>query len=238
MSSKAMLVLGCAALMLGLLAATDASAQATCSEQATCPKAATCAQAGAGEWIPLFDGKDLEGWQNARDPKAENKWFVEDGAMTNQTHANDIGTTANYKDFELSLEYKLVKDGNSGVYLRGRVEIQILDSYGKQEVGKGDNGAIYDKFVPLVNASKPAGEWNQLDACYVGDTLCVKLNGQVVQAKTKITEVTGGALPGGVDEAGPIMLQGDHGKIWFRNIKVRPLPEDACAAGACPYMKK
>ncbi len=173
-------------------------------------------------WIALFDGTSLDAWQNARRPKAKNTWSIEDDAMTNVRHGHDIATKAQFKDFDLKLEYKTVKDGNSGVYLRGRIEIQILDSYGKEEVGKSDDGAIYDKFAPLVNASKPAGEWNQLEATYVGDTLTVKLNGRLIHDKLKIKQLTGGALPGKVNDPGPLMLQGDHGKVWFRNVKIRP----------------
>jgi len=189
------------------------------------------------EWIPLFNGKDLTGWQNARDPKAENHWGVEDGALTNLKtghDGNDISTTESFKDFCLKLEYKTVPKGNSGVYLRGRVEVQVLDSFGKNPPGKGDDGAIYDQFAPKENASKPAGEWNTLEATYRGDTVTVTLNGKVVQDKVKITSVTGGALAGGVDEPGPLMLQGNHGKVWYRNIMIRPCP----AEGACPVEKK
>lgn len=177
-------------------------------------------------WIPLFNGKDLTGWQNARQPSGENKWKAEDGALTNVAtghDGNDIATTEKFKDFDLKLEYKTVKDGNSGVYLRGRVELQVLDSFGKNPPGKGDDGAIYDQFPPKVNASKPVGEWNTLEASYVGDQVTAKLNGQVIQDKQQIVKVTGGALPGGLNEAGPLMLQGNHGKVWYRNIMVKPL---------------
>jgi hypothetical protein len=171
----------------------------------------------------LFDGASLTGWQNARDAEGENQWFVEDGALTNEEHANDIASVGGWRNFELSLEYRIVEGGNSGVYLRGRVEVQILDSYGKKELEPSDNGGIYGQFAPLVNASKPAGEWNTLEAHYVGDRLTVKLNGQEVLHAVQIVGVTGGALPGDVNDPGPIMLQGDHGKIWFRNIKIRPI---------------
>jgi len=187
--------------------------------------ASCCSVISEGDegWIKLFNGECLEGWQNARKPDTANKWSVDDGALTNADHGNDIATVKTFKDFELKLEYKTVKNGNSGVYLRGRVEVQVLDSYGKKELSTGDDGGIYGQYAPLVNASKPAGEWNLLEACYVGDTLCVKLNGKVVQDKVKIAKVTGGALPGGVNEAGPLMLQGDHGKVWYRNIMIRPI---------------
>lgn len=182
-----------------------------------------CGDGEAGGWKKLFNGKDLEGWQNARKPGAENKWSVEGGAMTNAEHGNDIATVETFEDMQLKLEYKTVKGGNSGVYLRGRVEIQVLDSYGKGKLSTGDDGGIYGQYAPLVNASKPAGQWNTLEAQYVGDSLTVKLNGKLVQDGVKITKVTGGALPGGVNEAGPLMLQGDHGKVWYRNIMVRPI---------------
>lgn len=195
---------------------------------------------GGEGWVKLFNGSDLEGWRNAREPRAENKWLIEDGAMTNVEHGHDIATVKSFKDFGLRLEYKTVPGGNSGVYLRGRIEVQVLDSFGKQKPGKGDDGAIYDQFAPLVNASKPVGEWNQLEACIVGDTLTVKLNGQVIHDKRKISEVTGGALPGKVTDAGPLLLQGDHGKVWYRNIEICETSgqqaKACCAAGdgTCP----
>lgn len=201
------------ALLLTLLAAVPAL-----------PAAAS--EADDEGWIALFNGKDLTGWQNARKADAENKWLVEDGCLTNEHHANNIGTVEQFKDFDLKLEYKIVAHGNSGTYLRGRIEIQILDSFGKKELGTGDDGGIYGQYVPKVNASNPAGEWNKLEATYVGDTLTAKLNGKVVQDGVKITKVTGGALRGGVNEPGPLMLQGDHGKIWFRNILIRPHPAE------------
>ncbi len=181
-------------------------------------------------WISPFDGKDLKGWQNARDAKAENKWAAEDGTLTNLVtghDGNDIATVDTFKDFEIKLEYKTVKGGNSGVYLRGRVELQVLDSFGKNPPGKGDDGAIYDQFPPKENASKPVGEWNTLEASYIGDVVNAKLNGKVIHDKQQVVKVTGGALPGGVNEAGPIMLQGNHGKVWYRNIMIKPLDKKA-----------
>lgn len=176
-------------------------------------------------WISLFDGSTLEGWRNARAPRAENKWFVEDGAMTNVDHGNDIATVKRFKDFDVKLEFKTVPEGNSGVYLRGRIEIQVLDSYGKEEVTNQDNGAIYGQFAPKINASRPAGEWNQLEATIIGDEVTVRLNGIIIHDRQKLTEVTGGALPGKVTDPGVLLLQGDHGKVWYRNIMIREIPE-------------
>ena len=185
-----------------------------------------CASAAEAGWVSLFNGKDLTGWQNARNAQGENKWKAEDGALTNTAtghDGNDIATVEKFKDFELKIEYKTVKDGNSGVYLRGRIELQVLDSFGKNPPGKGDDGAVYDQFPPKVNATKPVGEWNTLEVSYIGDVLTAKLNGQVIHDKQQIAKVTGGALAGGVDEAGPLMLQGNHGKVWYRNITIKPL---------------
>jgi hypothetical protein len=181
----------------------------------------TAAPAPEKGWIALFDGKTLTGWVNGRNPSAENRWTVEDGAMTNVAHGNDIATTQTFKDFDLKLEFKTVKEGNSGIYLRGREEIQVFDSFGKTEVGKADCGAIYDQYAPLANPCKAPGEWNTVEASYVGDTITAKLNGVLILDKVKITKPTGGALPGGVGDPGPLLLQGDHGKVWYRNIQIR-----------------
>ena len=216
--------LTCACILLAVLALCFPAGAA---EEGPASEAEKPASDSKAEWISLFNGKDLTGWQNARNPKAENKWLVEDGCLTNKSHANNIATVVQFKDLALKLEYKIVPHGNSGTYLRGRVEIQILDSHGKKELAHGDDGGIYGLFPPKVNASKPVGEWNQLEAVYRGDTLTVKLNGKVVQDAVKIATVTGGALPGGVNEPGPIMLQGDHGKIWFRNIMIKPFRENS-----------
>ena len=225
--------------MVAVALAAVAIAPAAWTEQGNSAGTSCPAAASADGWVTLFDGQNLDCWQNARRPKSENKWLIEDDTMTNQDHANDIGTKCQFKDFDLQLEYKIAKNGNSGVYLRGRIEVQILDSHGKEKISSHDDGGIYDKFAPLVNASKPAGEWNQLETAYVGDRLTVKLNGQLVLDDQQITELTGGALPGGVNDPGPLMLQGDHGKISFRNIKVRPqngkLP--GCAATCCAAAK-
>jgi len=175
------------------------------------------------EWVSLFNGEDLTGWRNARDPSGDITWTVEDGAMTNVEHGHDIATVDFFKDFDLRLEYKTVPGGNSGVYLRGRIEIQVLDSFNEPEPGTGSDGAVYGQFPPLVKASKPAGEWNLLEVTLIGNKLTAKLNGQVIHDNREITQVTGGALPGGVEDPGPLMLQGDHGKVWYRHIEIRPI---------------
>jgi len=185
---------------------------------------AAFAQDEFGKWVSIFNGKDLTGWQNARDPGAENQWIVQDGALTNRKRGvNDIATTDSWRDFELHVEYKTVRRGNSGVYLRGRVEVQILDSFGKKEVGDGDAGGVYGQHAPKVNSVKRAGEWNSFDIRLIDNMLHVVHNGKTIHDNVMLTDVTGGALPGALNDSGPLMFQGDHGKVWFRNIKIRPL---------------
>ncbi|MBI4557969.1 MAG: DUF1080 domain-containing protein [Candidatus Hydrogenedentes bacterium] len=190
------------------------------------------AEADTEGWITLFNGNDFTGWQHGRQPGAEVKWTIEDGAMTNVAHGHDIATVDQFQDFELSIEWKTVPKGNSGVYLRGRIEVQVLDSYGVEKPDTGDNSGIYGQFAPKVNASKPVGEWNLLEAKIVGDEVTVKLNGQVVHDKQKLTDVTGGAVPGKLTDAGPLLLQGDHGKVWYRTIKLRPIKAEATSKPA------
>lgn len=180
--------------------------------------------ADADGWITLFDGKTLNGWQNARQPGNDHFWTVEDDVMVNdEDNGRDLATVANFKDFELQIEYKTIPHGNSGVYLRGRVEVQILDSHGKEKLDKGDAGAVYDQYAPLENASLAPGEWHKFEIRYVDDKLTVKLNDKLVQDNVTISKETGGALRRGVNEPGPIMLQGDHGKTWFRNVRIKPI---------------
>jgi len=183
-----------------------------------------------GKWISLFNGKDTTGWIHAKsaDPIA---WKVEDGALTNgKDGAQDACTVDEFGDYELELDYKVPPKGNSGVYLRGQVEVQVFDSHGKTKGEPTDAGAIYGGHVPLRMASKPAGEWNQYRILHIGHHITVWHNGVLIQDNTFVDKATGGAMQKHpkTDKAmdirrGPLMLQGDHGKVWFRNIRIRPL---------------
>lgn len=182
------------------------------------------AQDEFGEWATLFNGKDLTGWQNAHVARAENLWTAEDGCLTNvRPGVNDIATVERWRDFELHIEYKIPPGGNSGVYLRGRVELQVLDRPHKQTLGTGDAGAVYGQRAPNVKAEKPAGEWNSLDIRLIDNMLHVVSNGKTIHDNVPLTGVTPGGVAGELDEPGPLMLQGTHGKVWFRNITIRPL---------------
>lgn len=180
-------------------------------------------------WIQLFNGKDLTGWKFRGGTNTS--WEVQDGVLANLREKDgqkrrgvDIYTEQTFRDFQLHIEFKVPKGGNSGVYLRGRKEIQVLDSYGKEKVGPGDCGGLYGKGAPLVNACKPAGEWNSFDVTIVGDVITVYLNGKLIQDKVELKGCTGGALDGDDTKPGPLMLQGDHTTVWYRNIWIKPLP--------------
>jgi hypothetical protein len=169
----------------------------------------------------LFNGKDLGGW-TFQFPKAEGGWVVTDGVLTNEKAGNNIVSVRQFQDFSLSMEYKLEKDSNSGLYLRGRYECQILDDAGKPTSLTG-HAAIYGRAAPSTNASKPAGEWQTIDVTLVGNRVTVVLNGQKAQDNVEIEGITGGALNSAEGDPGPIMIQGDHTRIWIRKLVVRPI---------------
>jgi hypothetical protein len=174
-----------------------------------------------GKAVELFDGKSMDAW-DVQDKNRPSGWTVADGSMTNEPHANNLVSKQKFKDFKIHAEYKLEKDSNSGIYLRGRYELQVLDDYGKPTEAHG-HMSIYAWKAPLVNASKPAGEWQTMDAVLVGNRVTVTLNGQKVQDNSELQAITGGALDANETEPGPIVLQGDHGKVWFRKVTVTPM---------------
>jgi hypothetical protein len=173
-----------------------------------------------GAPIQLFNGKDLMGWK-LRSEKGKGCWSVEEGEMTNSKGCVDIITEQKFQDFKLSLEFKLVEQSNSGVYLRGRYEVQIEDNYGKAPESHG-MGGLYGFLTPKLNASKKAGEWQKYEITLIGRQLTVTLDGQTVIDKDEVPGITGGALDSAEGKPGSIMLQGDHGKVWFRNVVLTP----------------
>ncbi len=175
-----------------------------------------------GKPVELFDGKSLDAWDVQRKDRPI-KWSVEDGAMTNEVPgANNLVSKQTFKDFKINAEYKLDKASNSGIYLRGRYEMQVLDDFGKP-IEEHAHMSIYGWTAPLTNASKPAGEWQTMEAIVVGNKVTVTLNGQKVHDNATLEAITGGALDANETEAGPIMLQGDHGKVWYRKVTVTPI---------------
>jgi len=176
-----------------------------------------------GETIALFNVKDLTGW-HARDPKeATPRWEIKDGYMTPLKGASDIVSDQKFEDFKLHVEYCLPeKGGNSGVYLRGRYEVQAFDDYGKGLDPHGC-GAIYSRISPTQNVTKPVGEWNTFDITLVGRWVTVAHNGVTIVDNQHIDGITGGALDTDENAPGPITLQAHGQAVRFRKADVTPL---------------
>ena len=173
-----------------------------------------------GEPIQLFNGRDLSGW-DVLPSERPSKWKAEDGVLANEDTGANIRTAREFRDFKLRLEYKLPKGSVSGVYLRGRYETNVIDGYGREPESWG-NGGIYGFITPTVEASKPLGEWNTLEATLVGYRVTIVLNGQRTIDGKLIDGVTGGALDSHEDQPGPLMIQGHHGAVYYRNIVLTP----------------
>jgi len=169
-----------------------------------------------GKPVALFNGKDLTGWTGLKSDKADG-WTVVDGLLTSIGHADDLITKDKYWNFELHLEYNIAAHSNSGVGLRGRYEVQIIDDFGRPP-GMHGTGALYTRIVPPANYGKPAGEWQTLDIRLVGMEVTGTLNGNKLYDKGVIEGLTGIAYDPNEGEPGAIELQGDHGAVQFRNL--------------------
>jgi hypothetical protein len=208
-------------------------------------------------WGPLqdqpFNGKDFSGWvlkggeekskwrvgKASLDPAAPHKLLVApegDEMINSEGHGCDISTEATWGDAVIEVEVMVAKGQNSGVYVMGEYEVQVLDSFGKERVGAGDMGGLYAAAAPRVNASKPPGEWQKFfidfrapkfdasgkktaDARFVR----IELNGRLIHENVEMKGPTPGGLTGRERPRGPIMYQGDHGVVAYRNLKVTPL---------------
>jgi hypothetical protein len=176
-----------------------------------------------GDPVTLFDGKTLNGWK-LRDTKKKNGWAVVNGelAVVETKDNADFVSEQAFQDMKLHIEWNVEPKSNSGVYLRGRYEVQILDNPdAKMALDSHGCGALYSRVAPKTDATKPPGQWKTYDITFVGRQLTVVLNGTEI-VNTVAEGVTGGALDPFEGEPGPLMLQGDHGKVRFRNIVVTP----------------
>ena len=181
-----------------------------------------------GAPISIFNGKDLSGWKTmGKDP---NGWKVANGILSNEavqepgrhkSYAN-IRTEREFEDFNLRLEFRVPKDGNSGVYLRGIYEIQVADSFGKRN-DPHNCGALYSRILPSENVSRPPGEWQTFDITLVDRHLTVIHNGTKTIDNQPVLGCTGGALWSDESRPGPIYLQGDHDSVDYRNMILRPV---------------
>ncbi|MCX6331538.1 MAG: DUF1080 domain-containing protein [Bacteroidetes bacterium] len=171
-----------------------------------------------GKPIPLFNGKNLDGWQATG---KENQWVVENGILKSPRPGSNIKTNKTFNDFKLHIEFRYPKESNSGVYLRGRYEVQVEDSKG-MEATNIHLGGLYGFIDPLEMVAKNAGEWQSFDITLVGRIVTVIANGKTIIRDQIIPGITGGALDSREAEPGPIMMQGDHGLIEYRNIVITP----------------
>jgi hypothetical protein len=171
-----------------------------------------------GKPITLFNGKNLDGWK----PTGKiNQWVVENGILKSPRPGSNIKTDKTFNDFKLHIEFRYPKESNSGVYLRGRYEVQVEDSKG-MEATNIHLGGLYGFIDPLEMVAKDAGEWQSFDITLVGRIVTVVANGKTIIRDQIIPGITGGALDSREAEPGPIMMQGDHGLIEYRNIVITP----------------
>lgn len=182
--------------------------------------------------VPLFNGKDLAGWR-LTDPNATSGWKAQAGLLVNEVNQEqgkphksygNLRTDRDFTDFNLTLETRLAKGGNSGVYIRGIYEVQVADTYGRP-LDPHNMGAVYSRITPSVAAEKPPGEWQTMDITFVQRHVTVILNGTKIIDNQPILGCTGGALWSDVSKPGPIYLQGDHTGIEYRNLVIRPVAE-------------
>lgn len=170
-----------------------------------------------GEPVTLFNGKDLTGWK----AMGENQWVAEQGMLRSPKSGSNLVSEQTFTDFKLHLEFRYPKGSNSGVYLRGRYEVQIEDDKGK-EPWKGYLGAVYGLITPSEMVAKDPGEWQTYDITLVGRMITIVANGVTIVSNQEIAGITGGAIDSKEGEPGPLLFQGDHGPIDFRNIVITP----------------
>lgn len=172
-----------------------------------------------GEPITLFNGKSLDGWQPVG--RADSQWSATGGILQNAKSGTNLATVQKFDDFKLHLEFRVPKDANSGVYLRGRYELQVDDAAGL-EPSSHHLGGLYGFIAPSESVAKAAGEWQSMDVTLVGRMLTYELNGTTVICSREIPGITGGALDSAEADPGPLLLQGDHGPVEYRNIVITP----------------
>ena len=186
-----------------------------------------------GKPVKLVDASmtSYEGIWEPMNKGAFNGWSFKDGVLSNRViddqgknkHGTNLKTVANtFEDFNLKTEMNMSKDGNSGIYLRGIYEIQMLDSYGKG-LDCHHMGALYGRITPTASAEKPAGEWQTIDITLCDRHITVILNGQKIVDNQPAMGVTGGAITSDEFVPGPIYLQGDHSDISLRNMVLTPI---------------
>jgi hypothetical protein len=166
---------------------------------------------------PLFNGKDLTGW--VPDEPAKNHWEAQAGVLVNVEHGANLQTTRKFDDFKLHIELNCPDGGNSGVYLRGRYEMQV--AYEKAPDSFHSMGSIYGMLAPSKELPRKPGEWESFDVTLIGRWVTIVRDGVTIIDNQEIAGFTGGALDANEAEPGPFYIQGDHtGGMKYRNITI------------------
>ncbi len=181
-----------------------------------------------GESVSLLND-DREGWRMVNE-NSKNGWSMQNGVLVNDpvqpegshVYYGNLRTDKEYEDFNLKLEVNVPEGSNSGVYLRGIYEVQVMDSY-DLPLDSHHMGAVYSRITPAIKAEKPAGEWQTMDITLYDRYVTVVLNGVKIIDNQPLYGVTGGAMHADQFKPGPLYLQGDHGKVKFRNIVLTPI---------------
>ena len=171
-----------------------------------------------GKPIKLFNGKDLGGWHASG---STNQWVVENGILKSPKAGSNIISDATFTDFKLHVEFRYPVHGNSGVYLRGRYEVQITDYY-PETPPKDGLGSVYGFIKPNQPVTTKPNEWITYDITLIGRNVTIVVNGKTIVCNQEIPGITGGALDSHEGKPGPIMLQGDHEPIEYRSIVITP----------------
>jgi hypothetical protein len=191
------------------------------------PPAPDLAKVKYGAPIQLLNGKDLTGWRLLKEG-VDNGWSIVDGILQNRVtkekgkHFGNLRTDAEFEDFNLKTEVRTQEGSNSGIYLRGIYEVQVMESFGKP-LDSHHMGALYSRITPSVAAEKPIGEWQTLDITLVDRHLTVILNGKTIIDNAPVLGCTGGAMSSDEFKPGPIYLQGDHTNVDYRNMVLTPV---------------
>lgn len=185
----------------------------------TATRAPALRRTAAPKWGPsmrLFNGTTLAGWHAL----GTNQWRAVNGILQSPQSGANLVTDSSFSDYQLHIEFRYPKGSNSGVYQRGRYEVQIEDSV-TADTQDDLLGAVYGFISPSEVMAKQPGEWQSYDITLVGRMITVVANGKTVICNREIPGITGGAIDSNEGEPGPLLLQGDHGPIEYRNIRIR-----------------
>lgn len=174
-----------------------------------------------GKPIKLFDGRDFAGWK-FKDPARAGSWKIIDGDLVSTGHGSEIMTKAKFRNFKLHVEFNTGPKSNSGVYLRGRYEVQI-ETDSASDPPNRQTGSVYGFLTATPEQPRVADKWQDYDITLIGRTITVVQNGVTVIDHKEIPGITGGALDSNEGQPGPIYLQGsEQGRVAFRNIVLTP----------------